>query len=83
MCCEGEAYFRALEPPPSRVSQRTKVTRVAGQSCSRAEKAPEAVTVKLEESLGKLKELALKTEPLTDEDIDSVIKVTKDVMALL
>jgi len=48
-----------------------------------ADKAPEAVTKKLEESLLELKAVASKTEPLTDEDIDTVIKVTNAVLALL
>lgn len=48
-----------------------------------AEKAPEAVTRKLEESLTTLRTLAEKSEPLTGEDIDQVIKVTSDVLALL
>lgn len=48
-----------------------------------ATKAPEAVTAKLEESLGVLKTLAMKTEPLTDADLDTVARVTDDVLALL
>jgi hypothetical protein len=48
-----------------------------------AEKAPEGVTRKLEESLGVLKALAAKSEPLTAEDIDTIIKTTDDVLALL
>jgi len=48
-----------------------------------AEKAPEAVTKKLEESLLELKGLAEKTEPLTKEDIDRVVEVTNAVLALL
>jgi hypothetical protein len=48
-----------------------------------AEKAPAAVTKKLEEALMTLKGLAEKTEPLTDEDIDTVIRVTDDVLALM
>jgi hypothetical protein len=48
-----------------------------------AAKAPEAVTKKLEEALGTLKALAEKKEPLTDADIDAVIKVTDEVMTLL
>jgi hypothetical protein len=47
------------------------------------EKAPEAVTKKLEEALVTLKTLAEKTEPLTDADLDTVISVTGDVLALL
>lgn len=48
-----------------------------------AEKAPEGVTRKLEESLGVLKGLASKTEPLTAEDIATIVKTTDDVLALL
>jgi hypothetical protein len=48
-----------------------------------ADKAPEAVTKKLEESLIELKGLAEKTEPLTDADIDRVVEVTNAVLALL
>jgi len=48
-----------------------------------AEKAPEAVTKKLEESLNTLKGLAEKAEPFTKEDLDSVSKVTGDVLGLL
>ena len=48
-----------------------------------AEKAPEAVTKKLEESLLTLKAIAEKPEPLTDADLDTVIKVTNDVTVLL
>jgi hypothetical protein len=47
------------------------------------DKAPAAVTAKLESSLTKLKELASKEGPLSDEDIDVVIQVTEDVLALL
>jgi len=48
-----------------------------------ADKAPEAVTKKLEESLQELKQVAEKTDPLDDADIDTVIKVTNAVLALL
>lgn len=48
-----------------------------------AEKAPAAVTQKLEESLTVLKGLAEKKEPFTAADIDTVIKTTDDVLALL
>ena len=48
-----------------------------------ADKAPAAVTAKLEESLGRLKEIASKTEPLGPKDIDVVITVTDDVLTLL
>jgi hypothetical protein len=48
-----------------------------------ADKAPEAVTQKLREALGTLKGLAEKTEALTVEDIDTVIHVTDDVLALM
>jgi hypothetical protein len=70
----GEKLLKA----PSVVEYFIKYVKTEG-----AEKAPEAVTVKLEESLTELKNLAEKKDPLTDEDIDSVIKVTNDVMALL
>jgi len=45
--------------------------------------APAVVTKKLDESLVALKALAEKTEPFTAEDIESIIKVTDDVLALL
>jgi hypothetical protein len=48
-----------------------------------AEKAPAAITEKLEESLTILKGLAEKKEPFTNEDIEKVIKTTDDVLALL
>jgi hypothetical protein len=47
------------------------------------DKAPAAVTEKLESSLTTLKALAEKPEGLTAEDIKQVIKVTEDVLALL
>ena len=45
--------------------------------------APEAVTLKLEESLGVLKALAEKKEPFTAEDLDKVVAATDDVLKLL
>jgi len=48
-----------------------------------AQKAPAQVTAKLEESLTVLSTLASKTEPFTPADIDQVIQVTGDVLALL
>jgi hypothetical protein len=48
-----------------------------------AAKQPAAITSKLEESLNTLKTLAVKTEPFNDADIDSVIKTTDDVLALM
>lgn len=48
-----------------------------------AEKAPAAVTAKLEESLNTLKGLASKETELTEEDIATVAKVTNEVLALL
>jgi len=48
-----------------------------------ADKAPEAVTAKLEESLNTLKGLAAKETELTEEDIATVAKVTNEVLALL
>jgi hypothetical protein len=48
-----------------------------------SEKAPPQVADKLEESLKTLKGLAEKKEPLTAEDIDTVIEVTTNVLALL
>ncbi|TNE85803.1 MAG: hypothetical protein EP330_24515 [Deltaproteobacteria bacterium] len=48
-----------------------------------AEKAPEGVTKKLEEALTELKGLSQKSEPFTSEDIDKVIQITDDVLALL
>jgi hypothetical protein len=47
------------------------------------EKAPAAVTDKLESSLQTLKGLASKTESFTSEDIDTVITVTDEVLTLL
>lgn len=47
------------------------------------DKAPAAVTEKLEASLTTLKGLAEKPEPLNAEDIKTVIQVTEDVLALL
>ena len=48
-----------------------------------ADKAPAAVTDKLDASLQTLKGLAEKAESLTVEDIDTVITVTNDVLTLL
>lgn len=56
------------------------ITYVKGEG---REKAPAAVTEKLESSLTTLKGLASKSESLTEDDIDQVIKVTEDVLALL
>jgi hypothetical protein len=47
------------------------------------QKTTEAVATKLESSLNELKALAEKKEALTAEDIDKVIQVTDDVLALL
>lgn len=47
------------------------------------DKAPAAVTEKLEGSLQTLKSLAEKKESLDGSDIDTVIQVTEDVLALL
>ncbi len=48
-----------------------------------ADKAPAQVTAKLEESLTVLATLAGKPEPFTPAEIDQVIAVTNDVLALL
>ncbi len=48
-----------------------------------AEKAPAQVTQKLDESLTTLDGLASKAEPFVAADIDKVIQVTDDVLALL
>lgn len=48
-----------------------------------AEKAPEGVTRKLEEALTELKGLSTKAEPFDDADIDKMIQITDDVLALL
>ncbi len=48
-----------------------------------AAKAPEAVTKKLEEALLELKKVATKEGPLDDADLDTVVRVTNDVLALL
>ena len=48
-----------------------------------ADKAPEAVTQKLESSLVTLEGIAKKSEPLTMDDVDVVITTTNDVLALL
>lgn len=47
------------------------------------DKAPAAVTQKLEEALNTLKKLARKPEPFSTEDVQKVIKTTNDVLALL
>lgn len=70
----GEKLLKA----PSVVDYFLKYVRTDG-----AAKAPEAVTKKLEEALGTLKALSEKKEPLTDADIDAVIKVTDEVLTLL
>ncbi len=48
-----------------------------------SDKAPAAITTKLEASLNTLKALAEKAEPLAAGDIDTVITVTDEVLALL
>jgi hypothetical protein len=48
-----------------------------------AETAPEGVAKQLESALATLKGLADKAEPLSSEDIDTIIKTTDDVLALL
>lgn len=48
-----------------------------------AEKAPEAVTKRLEESLKTLKALAEKEGALSGDDVATVVKVTDEVLALL
>lgn len=48
-----------------------------------SKKAPPQVAKRLEESLNTLKGIADKTEPLTMEDIDTVITATGNVLALL
>jgi hypothetical protein len=70
----GEKLLKA----PSVVDYFIKYVKTEG-----SEKAPMAVTKKLEESLTTLKGLAEKEEALTDADLDTVIKVTDDVLALL
>ena len=47
------------------------------------DKAPAAVTEKLDTALKTLKGVAEKSEPLSHDDIDTVIKTTDDVLALL
>ncbi len=68
----------ALLKQPAVVDYFIKYVKNEGQ-----DKAPAAVTQKLEESLNTLKGIAEKKEPLTLADIDTVIKVTDDVLALL
>lgn len=63
---------------PSVVDYFIKYVKTEGST-----KAPEAVTKKLEEALGTLKTLASKPEPLTDQDLDTIVRVTDDVLALL
>ncbi|MBX2803123.1 MAG: hypothetical protein KTR31_35915 [Myxococcales bacterium] len=47
------------------------------------EKAPEAVTQKLEASLTTLKGIAEKPEALSDEDLATVVRVTDEVLSML
>lgn len=68
----------ALLKQPAVVDYFIKYVKTEG-----ADKAPAAVTQKLEESLTTLKGLAEKKEALTLADIDLVIKTTDDVLALL
>lgn len=74
----SRAAAEKLLKAPSVVEYFIKYVKTEG-----AEKAPEAVTKKLEEALVTLKTLAEKPEPLTDTDLDTVITVTDDVLALL
>lgn len=53
---------------------------VAGEG---KDKAPAAVTEKLQASLKTLKGIAEKKESLNEQDVDTVIQVTEDVLALL
>jgi len=68
----------SLLKQPAVVDYFIKYVRAEGQ-----EKAPPAVSQKLEASLVLLKEIAAKTEPMTMEDIDKVIQTTNEVLALL
>lgn len=68
----------ALLKQPAVVDYFLKYVRTEG-----ADKAPAAVTEKLETSLTTLKGIAERTEPLTGADVDTVISTTNDVLALL
>ncbi|HHO54155.1 MAG TPA: hypothetical protein ENK18_25610 [Deltaproteobacteria bacterium] len=70
----GERLLKA----PSVVDHFTTYVQTEGSDA-----APEVVTKKLRETLGVLKALAEKTEPLTTEDLTAVTKATGDVLALL
>lgn len=73
---EREAASQLLKAP-SVVDYFTQYTKTEGEN------APEVVTKKLAESLASLKKVAVKTEPLTDEDLDTVVSVTDSVLSLL
>jgi hypothetical protein len=68
----------ALLKQPAVVDYFTRYVKTEG-----TDKAPPAISQKLETSLTTLKSLAEKTEPLQMEDIDKVIQTTDDVLALL
>ena len=75
---ENPDAVNALLKQPAVVDYFLEYTQTEGQ-----DKAPAAVTETLQSSLNTLKALADKTEPLTAEDLDSVISVTNDVLSLL
>lgn len=75
---QDKSAAEKLLKAPSVVDYFIKYVKTEGSSS-----APEAVTKKLEEALGTLKTLAEKKEPLTPEELDTVTKVTEDVLALL
>lgn len=70
----GEKLLKA----PSVVDYFIKYVQTEGSDA-----APQAVTQKLQESLGVLKTLAEKSDPLTTEDLATVTKTTNDVLGLL
>ena len=75
---EDKSAAESLLKAPSVVDYFIEYVKTDG-----ADKAPQAVTAKLEESLLELKGLAEKKEPLTDADIARVVEVTNAVLALL
>ena len=75
---QNYAAADALLKQPAVVDYFIKYVRTTGK-----DKAPAPITAKLDASLSTLKVLAEKKEPFTPEDIESVITVTNDVLALL
>ncbi|MEQ1570483.1 MAG: hypothetical protein ABMA64_32930, partial [Myxococcota bacterium] len=75
---ENKSAADKLLKAPSVVDYFAKYVKTEGST-----KAPEAVTKKLEEALVTLKTISTKPEPLVAADLETIGKVTDDVLGLL